>query len=558
MTDFTGTSGNDTITGTNDPDNFDMSQGGRDDVFGLDGEDVFSFGAALTHQDSIDGGGGHDILGISGDYSAGLTFNAGSLVSVEEMTFGAGNDYDITLIDENVSGFFNVTGSALGVNDTLVFRGDAETDTSFTFNGGAGDDFLLGGTLGSSFILSTGGSDTAIGGAGGDVFSMVDAFDTGDAIIGGGGVDFVALFGASYLGFTISGAMMSGMEVVQFNGNFDYDVALTDDVVASGEGLFLNVTTGDVNFGSTIDASGERDGTLHFQGGAGDDTFKGGKLDDVFSLGSGGKDIARGNKGDDTFNPIGTLTASDQIDGGKGTDSAELFGDYSAGIVFKAKTMTGVETLNLADGGIYDFTTHDATVAAGDTLTIIASDLDPVNSVTLDGGAEADGRFVVTSGDGDDVLKGGAGDDDFTAGAGADTLTGGAGTDRIDVGDGSDTVIIGVAGHSTGAGRDTVVNFSGKKDAFDLSAAIVAVDADVTSGALSEASFNTDLAAAIGAGEMGAGHAVLFSPDAGDLAGRVFLIADRNGTAGYQANADYVVELEAATNLNALDAGNFI
>jgi hypothetical protein len=558
MSDFTGTSGNDTISGTGDADNFDMSQGGRDDVFGLDGLDVFSFGGALTQQDTIDGGADFDTLALDGNYSGGLTFNSGSLISVEEMTFAAGHDYDITLVDENASGFFNVTGSALGVGDSLVFHGNAETDTSFSFAGGAGDDFLLCGAPGSSFALGSGGSDTAIGGAGGDLFSLLDAFDAGDSLSGAGGSDFLALFGSNYLGFTITGAMMSGIETIQLNGNFDYDITLDDAVIGGGESLFVNVTTGDVNFGSIVDGSGERDGAFLFQGGAGDDTFKGGKLADQFSLGSGGKDTARGNKGDDNFNLIATLASGDQIDGGNGTDVASLFGDYSAGVVFKAKTLVGVEVLTLADGGVYDLTTHDKTVAAGATLTVSATDLDPVNSVTLNGNAETDGRFDIDTGDGDDVLKGGAGDDDFTAGAGADTLTGGAGADRIDVGDGADTIAIGAAGHSTGAGRDTVVNFSGKKDVFDLSAAITAVDADVSAGALSEASFDADIAAAVGAGQMGAGHAVLFSPDAGDLAGRVFLIADRNGTAGYQAGADYVVELDAATNLNALAAGNFI
>ena len=42
---------------------------------------------------------------------------------------------------------------------------------------------------------------------------------------------------------------------------------------------------------------------------------------------------------------------------------------------------------------------------------------------------------------------------------------------------------------------------------------------------------------------MGAGQAVLYTPTSGTLAGTVFLIADANGIAGYQADADFVFQL---------------
>ena len=55
---------------------------------------------------------------------------------------------------------------------------------------------------------------------------------------------------------------------------------------------------------------------------------------------------------------------------------------------------------------------------------------------------------------------------------------------------------------------------------------------------MSLASFDADLAAALGG--LGAGQAVWFAPDAGDLAGPIFLIVDANGVAGYQEGEDYV------------------
>ncbi len=54
------------------------------------------------------------------------------------------------------------------------------------------------------------------------------------------------------------------------------------------------------------------------------------------------------------------------------------------------------------------------------------------------------------------------------------------------------------------------------------------------------------------------GQAVLFDPNAGNLnqPGMTYLIVDANGIAGYQAGADYVIELQ---NFNGkLDLSDFI
>ena len=107
-------------------------------------------------------------------------------------------------------------------------------------------------------------------------------------------------------------------------------------------------------------------------------------------------------------------------------------------------------------------------------------------------------------------------------------------------------VFTGVA-ESTGAGRDWVDVIKPLKDHFDLDVVVTGVDARVNAGTLSEATFDADLAAAIGAGQLGAGHAVVFKPNAGDLAGHFFLIVDANGVAGYQAGLDYVFEFAAGS-----------
>ena len=49
----------------------------------------------------------------------------------------------------------------------------------------------------------------------------------------------------------------------------------------------------------------------------------------------------------------------------------------------------------------------------------------------------------------------------------------------------------------------------------------------------------------------------MFTPTSGNLAGHAFLIVDGNGTAGYQAGADLVIELTSATNLSHFALSDF-
>jgi hypothetical protein len=83
-----------------------------------------------------------------------------------------------------------------------------------------------------------------------------------------------------------------------------------------------------------------------------------------------------------------------------------------------------------------------------------------------------------------------------------------------------------------------------------------AIDARIGHGTLSTASFDTDLAARVNGAHLAAGHAVLYTPDAGTLAGQTFLVVDANGAAGYQAGADFVIDLESPTHLTSLDASD--
>ncbi len=112
------------------------------------------------------------------------------------------------------------------------------------------------------------------------------------------------------------------------------------------------------------------------------------------------------------------FTAADSIDGGAGsTDAVNLSGDYTGAnaVVFGAATMTNVEFLEVVAGNSYDLTTDDATVAAGQTLTVDASALSGSDTLIFNGSAETDGTFTFEVNDpnvlSDSQLTGGAGDD---------------------------------------------------------------------------------------------------------------------------------------------------
>jgi Ca2+-binding RTX toxin-like protein len=224
-------------------------------------------------------------------------------------------------------------------------------------------------------------------------------------------------------------------------------------------------------------------------------------------------------------------------------------------LVFNSTTMVNVERLIVGTTDpsfCYDITTGDTTVAAGQTLTVIGTHLSAAQSLTFNGSAETDGRFIISGGADSDTLTCGALADTFDlAQGGNDTVTGGGGSDRMALGTGShaDTFVYNAVSDSTGLYRDVFQHLDFSTDILEVSPAGQAphaIGAAVTAGTLSDAHFDANLAAAVGASHLAAHHAELFTPNAGTLAGRTFLVVDMNGVAGYQAGADLVFEVTGA------------
>jgi Ca2+-binding RTX toxin-like protein len=263
----------------------------------------------------------------------------------------------------------------------------------------------------------------------------------------------------------------------------------------------------------------------------------------------------------DTFNETITITFADNGD-----------------VVLPS--VSAVRTIQLADGG----QTLDMTACAavdrplttnGGTGNDTVLGIDAVIGCTVNLG---DGKDKYIGALGLDNVGGGNGNDKLNGGLSNDTLRGDAGKDQIDGGDGDDTLTGGLnadrlagsagldkfaylagAADSTGPNFDTITGADfNAQDRFDLALTITGIDAKVNGGTLSKATFNDDLEDAVGNGDLGVAHAVLFKADAGDYAGKTFLVINMNGEAGYEANEDLVVLLDGATNLNNLDTLDFI
>ena len=544
---YKGTAGDDVLAGTSGNDVFNMARGGNDTVSGGDGNDIFRFGASFAPGDAVDGGAGVDQLQLDGDYSAALFIAPMQLSNVEIITVAAGHNYNLAFFDGVIADGQTLTikGGALGATDYLTVDGGyltgASASTTLVVYGGGLKTYFTGGP----------GTNIFHGGVGDDVVYFGDNFDSNERIDGGGGSNSLQLVGDYSRGLSFTAAMLSNFQSMTLEPGYDYKLTMNDGNVAAGQ--TLTVDAGGLAAANSVifNGSHETDGSYYFYDGAGNDVLIGGAQDDHLSGAGGGIDKLYGNGGDDRFQMGGALTSADHIDGGTGADEVDLGGDYSAGLTFKAATMINVETVFLSPGYSYKLVMNDGNVASGQGLSINGYQLGAGDTLSVNASAETDGHYFLGGGAGDDVLIGGQAGTSCFGHGGQDKMTAGAGTD---------TFLYGSATDSTGVARDIITGFDALHDRIDLpdGYAVGAIDAAMTTGMLSTGHFDTNLTAAIDGAHLAAGDAVLFTPDAGNLQGHMFLIVDMNGTAGYQAGEDLVIQLESATHLASLGSGSFI
>ncbi|MGH6870174.1 MAG: beta strand repeat-containing protein [Rhizomicrobium sp.] len=561
-----GTAGADTYNGGIGDDIFKMQDGGVDNVSGGTGDDTFYFGSTLTAADTINGGTGSDTV-VLGDasYTGGnaLVLGATTLTSVEKITLHAGYSFDITSNDANVAPGTTLTinGASLGAGDTITFDGSAETDGHFLFLDGAGNDSLTGGAQHDVFRLIRGGNDTVHAGGGNDLIVMDGTLTAADHIDGGAGNDQIQLSGDYSAGITLGATTLTSIETIRMAPGYSYNLTTNDGNVGAGQVLYVNAASLGAGDTLTFNGSAETDGSFSILGGAGNDVLTGGAGNDIFNLMNGGNDTVHGGGGNDVFSFDGAFTAADTIDGGTGSDTISLNGDYSGGLTLGSTTITNIHRFAFTDGFNYNITLNAANAGATDVMTVDATSMTGgSNGVTFDASAVTDGaRFVMNGGAGSDSFIGGASDDILNGGDGNDSLTGGLGRDVMSGGAGSDTFNFAGASDSTGPNHDVITDFDFSSDLVHITGATVgAIDAAVTTGTLGPANFDVNLASAVGAGQLAAHDAVLFTADAGKLAGHTFLVVDLNGVAGYQGGQDLVIEVTGGSNFASLSTSTFV
>ncbi|WP_308368568.1 MULTISPECIES: calcium-binding protein [unclassified Microbulbifer] len=376
-----GTEGNDEIYGHADADNI-TAGAGDDTVYGRAGNDT------------IDGGLGQDSLyGESGDDEIHGGDGADTILG------GAGNDRlygdEGDDVIEDYSGENLIRG---GIGDDQLtgngsLYGDEGADTltgSGLLDGGAGNDLITGE-----------GSDTLVGGSGGDVISAFSQFFTQNSNTLEGGTGNDTLFGSF------------GNDEYRFNLGDGHDT-LTER--REGEDY------------SNVDPSSD---TL------------------VFGAGISQADLQFERHGNDLF-----------ILHSNGTDSIRITDWYSGGTDhFKINTIQFAGGSSLALSEIEDLAVTYGT-AGDDTLLGYRSLDDRIRAG--DGNDQVwgrDGNDTLYGEGGDDYLDGDAGDDLIEGGAGADTLIGRAGSDTLIGGIGDDSYV-----YTAGSGSDLIINGDGGYD----------------------------------------------------------------------------------------------
>ncbi len=476
---FTGSTGNDTLSATNQRDTMDGGLG-NDLLNGGDGNDSILGGAGL---DTLNGGAGNDTMRggddndmLRGDDGTDQLF--GDLGN-DTLDGGAGND----LLDGGDN------------NDNL--RGDGGNDT---LRGQTGNDTLAGGD----------GRDSMDGGAGNDLFLGVDA---GDTVRGGTEIDTInASMMTTGIRINLDGSLSTlnsfvpgGIDTSSGNtfsdGVENLNGSNFDDLIGLNElDNRINGFDGDDRF-----VSFDIRGNDTVNGGAGSDTYHANtsaalnlsllttaaqtvstgtvRLISVENLiGGTGDDTLTGSNGDNILDGGNSRFSDDVLDGRNGNDTVSYASLTSS---------TGVNASLRTQGVV------QATSAGGnDTFISIENLHGSIGNDSLEGNVlnnellGGDGDDTITGNGGDDTIGGGAGDDDLNGNAGIDAVTyfdavagvtvdlnntglqntGGAGTDQIRnfeqlIGSSFDDSLTGrIAGDDTilaGSGDDTVVGGGG-------------------------------------------------------------------------------------------------
>ncbi len=367
-----GTSGDDSLTGSDNLRDSLHGAGGDDMLNGLGGDDTYFYnpgdGNETITEGWLDGTGDRLVLG-SGITASGVTFSR-SASDLDDVTlhFAGGGS---VMLDEQFSRYSHAGIEEVAFADGTVWSADtlramimaaATTDGDDVINGfDEGAETLRGG-LGDDTLNGLRGNDTYVYNPGdGDDTITEDWLDgTGDRLVLGSGI---TAFGVTVtrsasdlddvtLHFAGGGSVMLDEQFSRYSYAGIEEVAFADGTVWDrarilSEAWFRGTTGDDTITGSS--------GADRIDGGAGDDRLDGGDGDDRL-IGGAGDDVLSGGSGDDLF----------VFRTGFGRDTVT---DFSAGEdsddVIEFDSITGVSTYaqvlaRAADDGTHTTITIDA------------------------------------------------------------------------------------------------------------------------------------------------------------------------------------------------------
>jgi Ca2+-binding RTX toxin-like protein len=376
-----GLAGNDSITGG----------AGDDCLFGGAGDDTFFANLSEAEFDDLQGGSGVDTLQRT------TTGGQGNLVlnqflatnSIERVNLDAGGS------NRNIDGNANnnvldfsattlLSGSVFGQggNDTIT----ATNSATRTYDGGAGNDVLNGGSVadnliggaGDDTISGGGGNDTIKGGAGADSLSGGDGDDTflanlneaeNDTLLGGDGTDTLQRTTDGGQGNLVLNQFLATNSIERVNldaggSNRNIDGNANDNNLDFSATTLLSGSVFGQGGNDTITATNSA--TRTYDGGAGNDVLNGGSVADNL-IGGAGDDTISGGGGNDTI--VGGVGA-DSLTGGGGSDR----------FVF-----------NNASEGIDTITDFDPTATTGDLFNVSSSGFATIGGL----GTLAASRFTI-------------------------------------------------------------------------------------------------------------------------------------------------------------------
>jgi Ca2+-binding RTX toxin-like protein len=325
---------------------------------------------------------------------------------------GAFSDQDFTIALTDAT-----TASWTGTAGLDVFVGT--NFESWTMDGGADNDVLVGGNLGD--IITGGEGNDALVGAGGDDVFLFGANSGMDDVFGGDGYD------------RLEGAADNA--VIGLNS--------VDSIEDISDGGYANVSIQSGAGSDYLDFTQTTlNGSVTIRAGDGDDTVIGTTGYDNI-VGGNGNDSLYGGEGEDSFRYAGDATGFDAVDGGGGYD--RLIADAN-NTVFTLSAIAGIE--ELSDGGYANVSIRGS---ADDTLFDFSTAL--INgTVIIRAGAGAD---TILGWSGDDTIYGEDGDDFIVGGAGADRLYGGNGIDTISYAGSYEALAINLATNAVSGGDAT-------------------------------------------------------------------------------------------------------